>query len=97
KGLRSGMPYVAKEADTSFHSIFRFHDHKPIRFNKELTWNINWENEHAFYEMWKRRSAVNEGNVDYATVFYWYQDSPGGYPHASLAPVEERQLRYIKK
>jgi len=97
KGLRSGMPFVSKEADTSFLSIFRFHDHMPIRFNKELKWNISWKNEQFFFEMMKRRAAADDGNVDYATVFYWYQDSPGGYLHEPLAPVDERRMRYIKK
>jgi hypothetical protein len=33
--------------------------------------------------------------VDYATVFYWYQDSPGGYRHEPLPPLAERCLEII--
>jgi len=29
--------------------------------------------------------------VDYATVFYWYQDRPGGYDHAPLGSPAERR------
>jgi hypothetical protein len=35
--------------------------------------------------------------VDYATVFYWYQDSPGGYQHAPLMPAAERCLDILPK
>ncbi len=37
--------------------------------------------------------AVNNGGcqVDYATVFYWYTNSPGGYKHKPLPPVEKRK------
>ncbi len=35
--------------------------------------------------------ARNGGWVDYATVYYWYQDTPGGFQHYPLRPVAERQ------
>jgi hypothetical protein len=39
-GLRTGMTLVDK-GQTNRLSIFRFHDHMPIRFDKELRWHIN--------------------------------------------------------
>ena len=96
-GLHAGMPLIHL-GDTSYLSIFRFHDHMPIRFNKELEWKINWDKEFAgFAPIVKKTIEKGEGYVDYATVFYWYLNVPGGYVHDQLAPVEERQLRLIKK
>ena len=54
-----------------------------IRFDKELRWLIDWKNE---------TFGKRKGWVDYATVFYWYQDSPGGYRHEPLPPVRNRYL-----
>jgi len=34
--------------------------------------------------------------VDYATVFYWYQDAPGGYRHAPLDPPEKRRAVMLR-
>lgn len=99
-GLHAGMPLIEK-GDTSYLSIYRFHDHMPIRFNRELEWRINWEYEfqNATEFRAKMKEALKNGgcNVDYATVFYWYQDKPGGYIHDPLPPVQERQIRFIKK
>ena len=100
-GLYAGMPLI-QLGDTSYLSIFRFHDHMPIRFNKELEWKINWEHEldgksKDYLPIIKKTIENGEGYVDYATVFYWYLNVPGGYVHDSLAPIEERQLRMIKK
>jgi len=96
-GLHAGMTLI-QLGDTSYLSIFRFHDHMPIRFNKELEWKINWENEFAGFSPFVKKTIDNgEGYVDYATVFYWYQNESGGYIHESLTPIDERQLRLIKK
>jgi hypothetical protein len=91
-GLRAGMPYVDTEehrearsmgapASKSRLSIYRFHDHMPVRFDKSLTWWICWQNE---------TFGKQRGWVDYATVFYWYQDSPAGYTHEPLPPTAMR-------
>jgi hypothetical protein len=90
-GLRAGMPLV-KPGETNFLSIYRFHDHMPIRFNHELRWHINWQHESLFTNRPEWDKAVSEGGcwVDYATVFYWYQDKPGGYRHHPIPPVEHR-------
>ncbi|HRZ58425.1 MAG TPA: DUF2961 domain-containing protein, partial [Candidatus Paceibacterota bacterium] len=36
-GLRAGMPFIGKGTPAML-SIYRFHDHLPIRFARELTW-----------------------------------------------------------
>jgi len=91
-GLRAGMTHIGKTGAANLLSIYRFHDHMPIRFAREFTWSINWRHEGMFTSNadWARR--VKEGGcwVDYATVFYWYQDSPGGFQHDPLAPVAQR-------
>lgn len=92
-GLHAGMPLV-KTGDLNLLSIYRFHDHMPIRFAKELTWSINWDYEFCLRPEWLaplRERAQQDGCwVDYATVFYWYQDSPAGFEHEPLRPIEER-------
>ncbi len=90
-GLRAGMPHVSSGDENSL-SIYRFHDHMPIRFDKSLTWRIDWSNEWGMTgsPVWKK--AVEDGGcwVDYASVFYWYQTAPGGYRHE---PLPEARLR----
>ena len=100
-GLHAGMPYIHK-GDTLALSIYRMHDHMPIRFSNECTWKINWRYE--FY--WESRqdylrnvgAKAEQGGcrVDYATVFYWYQDTPGGYIHAPLPGLRERTAVILK-
>ena len=43
-GLRAGMPFIGNGAPAML-SIYRFHDHLPIRFARELTWSIDWRHE----------------------------------------------------
>jgi hypothetical protein len=101
-GLHAGMPYIQKGGDTLALSIYRFHDYMPIRFTRELTWKINWQYE--FYWESKQQylkdvtSKAESGGcwVDYATVFYWYQDSPGGYSHTPLPDVKDRWKVIVK-
>jgi hypothetical protein len=94
-GLRAGMTLVKPELPSML-SIYRFHDHQPIRFTKSLRWHINWSQEKHFFDnkewMPKLTEAVAKGGclVDYATVYYWYQTVPGGFRHAPLAPVADR-------
>ncbi|MCC6124273.1 MAG: DUF2961 domain-containing protein [Pirellulales bacterium] len=91
-GLRAGMPLV-QSAGPSKLSIYRFHDHQPIRFNKSLRWTIDWSTEGCFKsEAAKLSKIAAEGGswVDYATVHYWYQDQPGGYKHKELESVADR-------
>lgn len=96
-GLRAGMTLV-KEAGPSRLSIYRFHDHMPIRFNKSLRWHINWQHEQSFTGRPEWAQAVAKGGcwVDYATVYYWYQTTPGGYKHQPLRPVADRQKAILR-
>ena len=79
----AGMTFLKMEGATSRLSIYRFHDHMPIRFDKELVWTTDWRSEDPGF-------GVQEGWVDYASVFYWYQDSPGGFVHEPLPSVADR-------
>jgi hypothetical protein len=92
------MPLV-EHGDLNRLSIYRFHDHMPIRFNKSLKWRINWSHEKFFTANPKWPEAVAAGGcwVDYATVYYWYQSAPGGFEHAPLRPVEKRRLGMLSQ
>jgi hypothetical protein len=100
-GLHAGMTLVEPGGNgrPSSLSIFRFHDHMPIRFRDSLSWRINWSQEkqiHAWKEFQEGgavRASRDRGGcwVDYATVFYWYQDNPGGFHHAELEPPGARR------
>ena len=39
---------------------------------------------------WPKAVADNGCWVDYATVYYWYEDGPAGYKHEPLHPPAER-------
>ena len=88
---RVGMTLV-ELGDVNRLSIYRFHDHMPIRFNKSLKWHINWQNEKFFTGNPAWHEAVARGGcwVDYATVHYWYQTVPGGFEHQPLRPLADR-------
>jgi len=84
----AGMNHVTVGGSSSRLSIYRFHDHMPIRFEKEIVWTIDWRSEDIAF-------GKQSGWVDYATVFYWYQDSPAGFRHETLQPVAERCIEHI--
>lgn len=90
-GRRVGMTLV-EHGDLNRLSIYRFHDHMPIRFDKSLKWHINWRHEKFFTGNPKWREAAARGGcwVDYATVYYWYQSVPGRFEHQPLRPLAER-------
>ncbi len=90
-GDRVGMTLV-EPGDLNRLSIYRFHDHMPIRFNESLKWHINWQNEKFFIgnPAWHKAIADGGGWIDYATVHYWYQNVPGGFEHQSLRPLADR-------
>lgn len=91
-GLRAGMALV-DPGRLGRLSIYRFHDPMPIRFERSLAWRVDWRNEKHFTSnpAWPKAVARRGCWVDYATVCYWYQDSPGGYEHEPLPPPEERR------
>jgi len=90
-GLRAGMTLVKLDLPCQL-SIYRFHDHQPIRFHKSLRWHCNWSQERMFTARSEWAAAVaKEGCwVDFATVYYWYQTVPGGYRHPPLPSAAER-------
>lgn len=92
-GLRAGMPFIGKDSPAML-SIYRFHDHSPIRFARQLTWSIDWSHERSFTARpeWAKRVQAGGCWVDYATVFYWYQDRPGDYQHEPLPAIDQRRL-----
>ena len=98
-GFHAGMPLV-ETGDLNRLSIFRFHDHMPIRFERELKWSIDWTHEFWQHPEWLKpiRKRRQEGGcwVDYATVFYWYQDSPAGFVHPPLEPLDQRIRPLLK-
>jgi hypothetical protein len=91
-GLHAGMTLVDIGTPNRL-SIYRFHDHMPIRFNRRLQWRINWSQEvHCTRDpRWLDATAKGGGWVDYATVFYWYLNNPGGFKHEALPPCAERR------
>lgn len=105
-GLRCGMTLAEhpkgkpdeKTPSMNRLSIYRFHDNMPIRFKKSLKWHINWRNETFFTANPKWGEAVKNNGcwVDYATVHYWYQTIPGGFQHAQLRPVADRQKAMLR-
>lgn len=99
-GRFAGMPLVepGEDGTPACLSIFRFHDHMPIRFRRSLSWRINWGQERHMHGSKDFEDGIGRSTrdpercwVDYASVFYWYQSDPGGYAHAPLAPPAERQ------
>jgi hypothetical protein len=109
-GLHAGITLVKPDTPSKL-SIYRFHDHQPIRFNRSLTWHINWSHEQGFFAGWDKPSrdekapfgskwaaALAKGGcwVDYATVYYWYQSVPGGYQHPPLPSPTDRAKLMLK-
>jgi hypothetical protein len=95
-GLRAGMTHLTTGSPCLL-SIYRFHDHQPIRFRRELSWSINWQEERGFTALpgWAERVSAGGCWVNYDAVFYWYQDHPAGYQHQPLPPLAERQTALI--
>lgn len=97
-GQRAGMTLIEK-GDVHRLSLYRFHDHAPIRFNKSIKWHINWSHEQGFIKNPAWHKAVADGGcwMDYATVHYWYQQNePAGYKHAPLLPIADRMKTMLK-
>lgn len=105
-GLRCGITLIENaqgkpsEPPTGLNrlSVYRFHDQMPIRFNESLKWHINWRHERIFTARPEWDQAVEKGGcwVDYATVHYWYQTTPGGFRHAPLRSVPQRQRPMLR-
>jgi hypothetical protein len=91
-GLNNGINFVQGE-NPSMLSIYRFRNLNAIRFKESLDWRIDWSNEWVGNEKFQsdiaELKAKNCGWVDYATTYYWYQDTVG-YKHEQLMPLDER-------
>ncbi len=61
-------------------------DPRPGAIGKAAKRAKNWEEALARDGCW----------LDYAFVFYWYQDQPGGFTHQPLPPVEERMKPLLR-
>lgn len=94
---RVGMTLV-ELGDVNRLSIYRFHDHMPIRFTKSLKWHINWQNEKFFTgnPKWHAAAADDGCWIDYATVHYWYQTVPAGFKHEPLRPLADRMTTMLR-
>lgn len=74
-------------------SVYRFYSLNKIRFNKSFDLRIDWSNEFTNNE--KVQNKLEElyksgrGWVDYATTYYWYQQSVG-YEHPPLITLDQR-------
>lgn len=105
-GLRCGMTLVETPKATGASptsklnqlSVYRFHDAMPIRFTKSLRWHINWRHERFFTVRPEWAEAIQKNGcwVDYATVHYWYQSTPGGFEHEPLPPLEDRRKPMLR-
>ncbi len=74
-------------------SIYRFRQRNPIRFSKSLDLRIDWSHEfkqnEAFQKELARLNAEDRCWIDYATTYYWYQETVW-YDHEPLMPLDER-------
>jgi len=91
-GIHNGINFVQHETPSML-SIYRFRDINAIRFNKSLDIRIDWSHEWLGNENFQKAIAElyakDHGWVDYATTYYWYQESVG-YDHTPLMPLDER-------
>ncbi|NLE39369.1 MAG: hypothetical protein GX621_15215, partial [Pirellulaceae bacterium] len=57
-----------------------------------------WSKERLFTRRpeWSEAVARDGCWVDYATVYYWYQNQPGGFKHQPLDPPAERQKTLLR-
>ncbi|MBD3182196.1 DUF2961 domain-containing protein [Candidatus Poribacteria bacterium] len=96
-GLHNGMNFVHPE-NPSMLSIYRFRSQNPIRFTKSLDWRIDWSNEWVNNENFQNRitqlKSENRLWVDYATTFYWYQETPG-YDHGEMMLLDDRVKKIL--
>lgn len=91
-GLHNGLTYIRPEKPAQI-IAYRFRDRNVIPFDKSLDvrvdWTHEWRTNAEFQAKMKTISTAGGGIVDYATVWYWYQDRPG-FEHGSLLPCEDR-------
>ena len=100
-GLWNGMTLVDIERTPNLLSIYRFRGANVLRFARSLDWRLNWTHEFTRPEHTTFRKRVDDREqaggawVDYATTFYWYQQTPG-YAHAPLPPLADRAATLLR-
>jgi len=91
-GLYNGINFVQPETPSML-SIYRFRNLNVIRFEKSLDLRIDWSNEWTDNENFQKEitalKAKDRGWIDYATTYYWYQESVG-YEHEPLISLDKR-------
>jgi hypothetical protein len=91
-GVYNGINFVRNETPSML-SIYRFRGSNVIRFSKSFDLRIDWSHEFSQNEDFQREIAriyaAGRGWVDYATTYYWYQETPG-FDHGSLPQLAER-------
>ncbi len=91
-GLYNGINFVQNETP-SLLSIYRFRSQNVLGFTKSLDLRVDWSHEFKRNEQIQTKLAeihrAGCGWVDYATTYYWYQDTVG-YQHSDLIPFTER-------
>lgn len=94
-GLYNGMNFIKIDelSNLSQLSIYRFLGLNVIRFNNSLDFRIDWTHEFLNVGKFHKENAElldnGGGWVDYATTYYWYQQSVG-YNHSPLLPLDQR-------
>lgn len=91
-GLYNGINHVHRPTPSTM-SLYRFHGANTIPFAESIDLRINWSHEWLANEMFQKDMsalvAANGGWVDYATTYYWYQQTPG-HEHKPMGSLEER-------
>jgi len=91
-GVHNGLTYINREKPSQI-MAYRFRDRNVIPFGESLDVRVDWTNEWRanaeFQSKMRAMSAAGGGIVDYATVWYWYQERPG-FDHGKLMPCEDR-------
>ena len=91
-GLRNGINFIQHE-DPALVSTFRFRTRNVIPFARQLEWRVNWSHEFkgnkSFHKRLAKRVDAGGAWVDYATMYYWYQDTPS-HEQGPLMPLDER-------
>ena len=91
-GVYSGINHLRNETP-SMVSIYRFRGPNVIRFSESFDLRIDWSHEWAQNKEFQTKIAElnmkGGGWVDYATTYYWYQETPG-FRHEALPKLDER-------
>ena len=83
-GPHAGITHLTTKGDHSRLSIYRFHDHMPIRFDRELVWTIDWRNERR-----RLRPMEGLGGLRHGLLLV---SGPARWLPARAAPAGDRAL-----